>query len=64
MLWKGTALIRFAPFTTINFYLSNAGELRRQSRHVFGIPMENQTSMTTRDRASVLPHSNEDCDPP
>jgi hypothetical protein len=38
MLWKGNALIRFAHFTTINSVLSNAAELRLQSRHVVGFP--------------------------
>jgi hypothetical protein len=28
MLWNWTALMRFAPFPTINSVLSNAGELR------------------------------------
>jgi hypothetical protein len=52
MLWKGTALMRFASFPTINSVLSNSAELRRQSRHVFGVPMENRTAMKTRDGAS------------
>jgi hypothetical protein len=30
MLWKWIALMRFARFPTINSFLSNAGELRRQ----------------------------------
>jgi hypothetical protein len=64
MLWKGTALIRFAPFPTIYSVFSNAAELRQHSRHVFGFPMENRTPMTTHDKASVLPHSKEDCDLP
>jgi hypothetical protein len=64
MLWRGTALMRFAPFPTINSVLSNAAEHRLQSRHVFGAPMENRTAMTTREGASELPQSNEGCDPP
>jgi hypothetical protein len=38
MLWKGTVLIRFAHFPTSNSDLSNAAELRLQSRHVVGFP--------------------------
>jgi hypothetical protein len=38
MLWKGTALISFANFPTINSVLSNAAELRLVSRHVVGFP--------------------------
>jgi hypothetical protein len=64
MLWKGTVLIRFAHFPTINTFLSNAAELRRQSRHVFGVPMEKRTTMTRRDVASELPLSNEGYEPP
>jgi hypothetical protein len=64
MLWKGIALLRFAHLPTINYALSNAAEPRRHSRHVFGVPMENRTSMTARDVASELPESNEGCDPP
>jgi hypothetical protein len=64
MLWKGKAQMRFAHFPTINSVLSNAAELRRQSRHVFGVPMENRIAMTTRDGTSELPQSNEGCDPP
>jgi hypothetical protein len=48
-LWKGTALMRFAPFPTINSVLSNAAELRRQSRHVVGVRVENRPPMTRRD---------------
>jgi hypothetical protein len=51
--------MRFEPFTTINSLLSNAGEVRRQSHHVVGFPMENRPTMTGRDGASELPHSNE-----
>jgi hypothetical protein len=32
MLWKYTALMRFAPFPTIDSVLSNAAELRLPSR--------------------------------
>jgi hypothetical protein len=62
MLSKGNALMRFAPFPTINSVLSNAAELRRQSRHVFGFPMGNRLTMKWRDGASEIPHSNEGCD--
>jgi hypothetical protein len=64
MLWKRTSLIWFTPFPTINSVISNAAELRRQSRHVFGCPMENRTSMTTRDGAPELPHLNKWCENP
>jgi hypothetical protein len=40
MLWKGTALMRFAPFSTINSLLSNAAELRLPSCNVVEVPME------------------------
>jgi hypothetical protein len=62
MLWKWNALMRFAPFPTINSVLSNAGEFRRQLRHVVVVPMENRPTMTRRDGASELPLSNEVCD--
>jgi hypothetical protein len=62
MLWKGTALMRFAHFPTINSILSNASDLRLQSRHVVGVPMENRPPMTRGDGASELPHSKESCD--
>jgi hypothetical protein len=52
MLMKGNALMRFAHFPSINSVLSNAAVLRRQSCHVFGVPMENRTPMTTHDLAS------------
>jgi hypothetical protein len=29
MLWKGTTLMRFAPFPTINSVFSNVADLRR-----------------------------------
>jgi hypothetical protein len=64
ILWMGTALMRFAPFPTINSVLSNAAEIRLQSRQVFGAPMENRTAMTTLEGASELLQSNEGCDPP
>jgi hypothetical protein len=53
------ALNQFARFSTINQVLSNAGVLRRQYRHLIGVPMENRTTMTKLDGASELPHSNE-----
>jgi hypothetical protein len=56
MLWKGNTIMRFAHFTTINSVLSNAPELRLQSRHVVGVPMENRPPMTRRDGASEVPH--------
>jgi hypothetical protein len=52
MLWKETALMRFAHFPTINSVLSNADELRLQSRHVVGFPMEKRYPMTERDVVS------------
>jgi hypothetical protein len=64
ILWNGIALMRFAIFPTINSVRSNAAELRLQSSHVVGVPMENRTPMTKRDVASELPDSNEECDPP
>jgi hypothetical protein len=62
MLWKGTAQMRFANFPTINLIICNASELRLQSRHVVGVPIKNRPTMTRRDGASELPHSNEGCD--
>jgi hypothetical protein len=59
MLWMWTALMRFAHIPTINSVLSNAGEVRRQSRHVVGVTMEKSSPMTGHDVASELPHSNE-----
>jgi hypothetical protein len=56
MQWKGTALKRFAQFPAINSVSSNAAELRLQSHHVVGFPMENRTPMTRRDLASDLPN--------
>jgi hypothetical protein len=56
--------MRFADFPSIYFALSNTAEHRRQSRHLFGVPMENRTTMTRCDGASELPQSNEGCDPP
>jgi hypothetical protein len=62
MLWKGTVLMLFATFSTINSILSNGAELRFQSRHVVAVTMENRPPVTRRDGASELPHSNEGCD--
>jgi hypothetical protein len=62
VLWKGTALMSFAHFSTINSVISNAAELRWQSRLVFGVPMENRTPMTRRDVASEHPTLNEGCE--
>jgi hypothetical protein len=62
MLWTGTALMLFADFPTINSVLSNAAELRLQSRHVFGIPMLNRPPMTERDVAPEHPNLNEVCE--
>jgi hypothetical protein len=59
MLWMSNALMRFAHFHTINADLSSAGEVRRQSRLIVGVPMENRPPMTGRDGASELPLSNE-----
>jgi hypothetical protein len=64
MLWKGTALKRFTHFPTINSVLSNAAELRRQSLHVVGVPIEKRSPMTERDVASRHPNLNEGCEPP
>jgi hypothetical protein len=61
MLWKGTALMRFAHSTTTNSFLSNGDELRLQSHHVVAFPMENRPPMTTRDGATDLPNLNEGC---
>jgi hypothetical protein len=62
MLWKGTALMQCAPFPTINSVLSNAAELRRQSRHVVGVPMEKRSPMTERDVEPEHPNLNEGCE--
>jgi hypothetical protein len=56
---KGTALMRFALFPTIYSVLCNAGELRLQSHHVVGFPMENRPPMKRRDGASEIPILNE-----
>jgi hypothetical protein len=61
LLWKWTALMRFAHFPNINSILTNAAELSRYSRNVVGVPMENRSTMTRRDVASELPNSNEVC---
>jgi hypothetical protein len=64
MLWKGTVLMRFAPFPTLNSVLFNVDEHRRKSRHVVGFPMEKRCPMTERDVASEPPNLNEGCQPP
>jgi hypothetical protein len=64
ILLKWNALMRFAPFPTINPVLSNAGDLRRHSRHVVGFYKEKRSPMTRREVASEFPHSNEGCKPP
>jgi hypothetical protein len=64
MLWKGTALKIFAHFRTINSVVSNAADLRLQSHHVVGVPMENRPPMTRRDGASDLPNLNKGCEFP
>jgi hypothetical protein len=58
MLYKWIALKRFAQFPTLDSVHSNAADLRLQSRHVVGVPMENGPPMTRRYAASALPHSN------
>jgi hypothetical protein len=55
--------MRIAPFPTINSDLSSASELRMQSHHVVGVPMENRHPMTWRDGASELPNLNKVCEP-
>jgi hypothetical protein len=62
-LLKVTALMRFADFPTIIFAFSIEAEPRRQSRHVFGVPMENRIPMTRLDGASEFPQWNEGCYP-
>jgi hypothetical protein len=64
MLWKGTVLMRFAPFPTLNSVCSNAAEHRRQSRHIVGVSMEKRCPMTEHDVASEHPNLNEGCEPP
>jgi hypothetical protein len=59
MLGLGRDLMRFAHFPTINSVLSNAADLRLQSHHVVGVPMENRPLMTRRDGASELPNLQE-----
>jgi hypothetical protein len=39
MLWKGNALMRFAPIPAFNSISSNAAEFRLQSHHVVGFTM-------------------------
>jgi hypothetical protein len=55
--------MRFAHFPTINSVLSNAAELRQQSRHVVGFPMEKISAMTERGVANEHPNLNEGCEP-
>jgi hypothetical protein len=62
MLWKGNALMRFAVYPTINSVLSNVSELRRQSRHVFAVPMGNRPPMTCLDVSSEHTNLNECCE--
>jgi hypothetical protein len=64
MLWKWIALMRFAPFPTINSVSSNATELRRLSRNVVGFPMENGLTMQMSEVASKPSNSNEECEQP
>jgi hypothetical protein len=52
MHWKGNGLMRFAKLTNINSVISYGADLRLQSDHVFGVPMENRPPMTRRDVAS------------
>jgi hypothetical protein len=56
--------MRFAQFSTINSVLSNATYSRRESRHVFGVPMEKRHPMTERDVVPEHPNLNEGCEPP
>jgi hypothetical protein len=60
MLRKGTALIRFANFPTIYSVSSNEAELRRYSRNLVGVPMDNRSPMTRPDVAYELPNWNEE----
>jgi hypothetical protein len=62
MVWKWIAQILFEHFPTINSIISNAAELRLQSRHIVGVAMENRPPMKRRERASEIPQSNEGCD--
>jgi hypothetical protein len=64
MLWKGTTIMRFAPFPTINSDHSNSAVPRRHSRLVVGVPMEKRPPMTERDVAPEHPNLNDGCDPP
>jgi hypothetical protein len=54
--------MRFADFPSLNSVLSNANELRRQSRQVFGVPMENRPKMTRSNVATEHPILNEWCE--
>jgi hypothetical protein len=62
MLCKGTALMRFAHFQTINSVFCNAVDLRRETRNVVAVPKDKRLSLTRRDVASQLPNSNEECE--
>jgi hypothetical protein len=62
MLWKRIALMRFAPFPTINSDLSNAAVPRRQSRHEVGVPNAKRPPMTQRDLAPEHANLNEGCE--
>jgi hypothetical protein len=64
MLGKGTALMRFAHLPPISSFSSNAGELRLQSHHLVGFPMENRPTLTRRGGAYELPNMNEGCETP
>jgi hypothetical protein len=59
MIWKGTALMLFAPSPTINSIISNGAEFTLQSLYVVGVPVGNRPPMTGRDGASELPNLNE-----
>jgi hypothetical protein len=50
--------MRYSLFLIFYSEISNAAELRLQSHHVVGSPMENRTPMTRRDGASELPNLN------
>jgi hypothetical protein len=56
--------MRGAHIPTINYVLCNANVPRRQSRHVFGVPMEKRPPMTEHDVRSEHPNLKEGCDPP
>jgi hypothetical protein len=56
--------MRLAHFRTINSVLSNGAELRLQSRHVVGFPMDKRYTMTERDVVFWHPNLNEGCETP